>query len=71
MQITLQGNFDPAILMTDGATIHRAVRQAWAGFDPCWRYIANLGHGITPDADPERVAELVAAVKELSQNQAV
>ncbi len=68
--ITLQGNFDPALVSTDEATIRRAVRQAWAGFDPCWRYIANLGHGITPGADPDRVAELVAAVMDLSQNQA-
>ncbi|MCS6997228.1 MAG: uroporphyrinogen decarboxylase [Casimicrobiaceae bacterium] len=65
--ITLQGNFDPVLLTTDEATLRRAVRAAWAGFDPCRRYIANLGHGITPEARPELVAALVAAVAELAR----
>jgi len=63
--VTLQGNFDPAIASTDEAAIRRAIARAWADFDPCRRYVANLGHGITPGASPERVAELVAAVAEM------
>ncbi len=68
--ITLQGNFDPALMATDETSIRRAVAAAWAGFDPGYRYIANLGHGITPEASPERVAELVAAVAELGRSAA-
>jgi uroporphyrinogen decarboxylase len=61
--VTLQGNFDPVLLTTDDATIRRAVADAWRGFDPHHRYIANLGHGITPDANPARVGDLVAALR--------
>jgi uroporphyrinogen decarboxylase len=63
-KVTLQGNFDPAIVTTDDATIRRTVAAAWADFDPHHRYIANLGHGITPDADPGLVGALVAALRE-------
>jgi len=63
--VTLQGNFDPLLLTTDDATIRREVRRAWQDFDPRRRYVANLGHGITPDADPALVAELVAAIRTL------
>lgn len=62
--VTLQGNFDPAIVTTDDATIRRAIKTAWHGFDPNRRYIANLGHGITPDADPALVSALVAALRQ-------
>ncbi len=58
-KITLQGNFDPALMATDEATLRRAVHDAWSGFDPHHRYIANLGHGITPDANPELVHVLL------------
>jgi uroporphyrinogen decarboxylase len=62
-QITLQGNFDPVLATTDEATIRRGITTAWRGFDPRHRYIANLGHGITPDASPELVAALVDALR--------
>lgn len=62
--VTLQGNFDPAIVATDDATIRRTVADALRNFDSQHRYIANLGHGITPDADPELVGALVHAVRE-------
>jgi uroporphyrinogen decarboxylase len=29
-------------------------------------HVFNLGHGVTPDVDPEHVAAMVAAVQELS-----
>lgn len=62
--VTLQGNFDPAIVTTDDAAIARAVASAWTDFDPHRRYIANLGHGITPDADPALVGVLVDVLRE-------
>jgi uroporphyrinogen decarboxylase len=63
-KVTLQGNFDPALVTTDDTTIRRTVASTWADFDPQHRYIANLGHGITPDADPALVGTLVAALRE-------
>jgi uroporphyrinogen decarboxylase len=61
--VTLQGNFDPLLLTTDAATIAREVSQSLAGFDPHHHYVANLGHGITPDADPALVEVLVQALR--------
>ena len=63
--VTLQGNFDPLLLTTDEATIRRELAAALAGFDPRRRYIANLGHGITPDADPALVGFLVNELRTL------
>ncbi len=63
--VTLQGNFDPLLLTTDEATIRREVSNSLAGFDPKHRYVANLGHGITPDADPALVGVLVDALRNL------
>ena len=61
--VTLQGNFDPLLLTTDEATIRRELAKSLVGFDPKHRYIANLGHGITPDADPELVGAFVDALR--------
>lgn len=63
--VTLQGNFDPLLLTTDDTTIRREVASAWQGFDPCHRYVANLGHGITPDADPALVSTLIDTIRSL------
>ena len=61
--MTLQGNFDPLLLTTDEATIRRELAKSLAGFDPHHRYVANLGHGITPDADPALVEALVQTLR--------
>ncbi|MGL5005660.1 MAG: uroporphyrinogen decarboxylase family protein, partial [Casimicrobium sp.] len=65
--VTLQGNFDPAILTTDEVTVRRAVALNFVGFNPNRRYVANLGHGITPDAHPELVETLLASIREASE----
>jgi uroporphyrinogen decarboxylase len=62
-KITLQGNFDPLLLTTDEPTIARELAKSLAGFDPHHRYVANLGHGITPDADPALVDFLVKTLR--------
>src|SRR4029079_618845 len=46
--IVLQGNFDPAKLLAPAGDIRKAVREMIDAFGP-QRYIANLGHGITPN----------------------
>ena len=61
--LTLQGNFDPLLLTTDEATIRRELAKSLAGFDAHHRYVANLGHGITPDADPALVEVLVQTLR--------
>jgi len=65
-RIALQGNMDPAILLTNPETIRRYAKQTLADFGDGPGHIFNLGHGITPDVPPEHLACLVAAVHEFS-----
>ena len=64
--ITLQGNMDPAFMLTDPATVRREVARLLADYGAGHRHIFNLGHGITPEAKIENVQALVAALQELS-----
>ena len=58
----LQGNLDPQTLVVGGETLERAARDVSIAFQAA-PHIFNLGHGITPDATPENLAELVRIVK--------
>ena len=62
---TLQGNLDPCVLYADFGQIRAEVKQMIAAFGT-QRYIANLGHGIYPDTNPDAARCFVEAVKELS-----
>jgi len=59
----VQGNLDPALLITGGEAMRSGVRDILAGLGGKGRHIFNLGHGITPQTPPEHVAELVALVR--------
>jgi uroporphyrinogen decarboxylase len=61
--ITLQGNFDPAKLLAPIPEIKKAVREMIDGFGT-QAYIANLGHGITPNVPVDHAKAFVDAVKE-------
>jgi uroporphyrinogen decarboxylase len=65
-QVALQGNLDPAVLLSDPETIRREVRKTLASFGPGEGHVFNLGHGITPDVNPDHLAALLAAVREFS-----
>lgn len=60
---TLQGNLDPCLLYSDKNTIRRETRKMISLFGKT-RYIANLGHGVYPDTDPDNVKCFVETVKE-------
>lgn len=62
---TLQGNLDPCALYGSFDTVREETRKMLAAFGP-GRHIANLGHGVYPDTDPEKVKCFVEAVKEFS-----
>ncbi|MGL6029445.1 MAG: uroporphyrinogen decarboxylase family protein, partial [Legionella sp.] len=64
--VALQGNLDPAVLLSNPKTIHHQVADVLASYGAGSGHIFNLGHGITPDVPPEHVAALVNAVHELS-----
>ncbi len=57
----LQGNLDPCALYAAPAAIRAHTRRMLESFGP-WGYIANLGHGLHPDHDPEHVGAFVDAV---------
>jgi uroporphyrinogen decarboxylase len=61
--ITLQGNFDPAKLLAPVPEIKKAVTQMIDEFGTD-KYIANLGHGITPNVPVDHARAFVDAVKE-------
>lgn len=59
----VQGNLDPALMVTGGAALVEGTRAVVRAFSK-GPHIFNLGHGITPDADPENVALMVRTVRE-------
>ena len=58
----VQGNLDPSLMVGDGAELADHVKHLinFLGDGP---YIFNLGHGITPDANPDNVNKLISLVK--------
>jgi uroporphyrinogen decarboxylase len=61
-RVALQGNLDPATLLASPEVIRREAKRVLDDFGRYPGHVFNLGHGITPDVDPERVAVLVDAV---------
>ncbi len=65
-KVALQGNLDPATLREDAETIRKGVADTLASYGKGPGHVFNLGHGITPDIDPDNVSVLVDAVHEMS-----
>ncbi|ULQ55054.1 uroporphyrinogen decarboxylase [Flavihumibacter rivuli] len=64
-KVTLQGNFDPARLLSPITEIRASVKRMLEAFGP-GRHIANLGHGILPNVPVDHARAFVDAVKEFS-----
>ncbi|CAL1292419.1 unnamed protein product [Larinioides sclopetarius] len=62
---TLQGNLDPCALKADAAEIEDMVKEMIQNFGT-QRYIANLGHGIYPDINPDNVKVFVDSIHKVS-----
>ena len=62
MKAAVQGNLDPMRVVAGGRALDEGIDAILAalGHGPL---IFNLGHGITPQADPENVGRLVARVR--------
>ncbi len=65
-QVALQGNLDPAILLTDPDTIAAEAAKTLESFGYGHGHVFNLGHGISQFVPPENVHALVEAVHQLS-----
>jgi len=65
-KVALQGNLDPATLRQSPEVIRQGVADVLASYGRGPGHVFNLGHGITPDIDPDHVSVLVDAVHELS-----
>jgi uroporphyrinogen decarboxylase len=59
---TLQGNLDPAALYGNNQQVEAATKAMMKQFEGS-RHIANLGHGVYPDIDPEKVKVFIHTVK--------
>ena len=62
----LQGNMDPSVLYASPAVIEAEVASILAGFGEGDGHVFNLGHGVTPQVNPDNVAVFVDAVHEHS-----
>lgn len=60
--VTLQGNFDPAKLLSPIPVIEKEVKKMLGEFGG-HRYIANLGHGILPNVPVDHAKAFVDTVK--------
>lgn len=63
---TVQGNLDPALLLADWPVIEAATRRIVEDGRRSPGHIFNLGHGVTPDTNPDvltRIVELVHSMQ--------
>jgi len=61
-RVALQGNLDPSILRADPRVIKKEAEKILRSFGDNPGHVFNLGHGITPDINPEHVGALVETV---------
>ncbi len=64
----LQGNLDPAVLLSSPAAIQREAGVILERYGPGCGHVFNLGHGISQLTPPENVSALIEAVRGLSGN---
>lgn len=60
---TLQGNLDPCALYSSHSEVERLTKKMLDSFTSK-RHIVNLGHGVYPDIDPEKVKTFIKTVKD-------
>ena len=67
-RVALQGNLDPAVLYASPQKIESETTRLIEQYGTGTGHIFNLGHGIPPDIEPERVACLVDAVHRITRH---
>lgn len=66
-QVALQGNLDPAILLSTPEAIEKEVASILASYGHGHGHVFNLGHGITQWTPPENADAMLKAVREHSK----
>ncbi|NCA26787.1 MAG: uroporphyrinogen decarboxylase, partial [Methylophilaceae bacterium] len=66
-KVALQGNMDPAILLSNPQAIEKEVASILASYGKGNGHVFNLGHGITQWTDPECADAFISAVHNLSK----
>ena len=61
-QVALQGNLDPSVLYAKPEVIVTEVNKVLDQFKGETGHVFNLGHGISPDVNPDNMKVLVDAV---------
>ena len=65
-RVALQGNMDPAVLLAPPDVIRAEVKRILERFGNGPGHVFNLGHGITPEVDPEHAGAFIEAVHHFS-----
>jgi uroporphyrinogen decarboxylase len=66
-RVALQGNLDPTVLYAQPDVIRAEVAATLESYGTGPGHVFNLGHGVSPDMNPEHVGVLVDAVHSLSK----
>ncbi|NWO13477.1 uroporphyrinogen decarboxylase family protein, partial [Virgibacillus sp.] len=63
----LQGNLDPAILLTEWEMLEKRTQAILDEGLADGNHVFNLGHGVTPDIQPATLKRLTTFIHEYSQ----
>ncbi|MDI1299807.1 uroporphyrinogen decarboxylase [Methylotenera sp.] len=66
-KVALQGNLDPAILLSTPEAIEKQVENVLRSYGKGHGHVFNLGHGITQWTPPENAAAMLEAVRKHSK----
>ena len=66
MRVALQGNLDPAVLLSSPQAVQREAAAILASYGKGSGHVFNLGHGISQHTPPENVAALIKTVRTAS-----
>lgn len=65
-RVALQGNLDPAVLLASPEVIQHEASLVLSSFGQGSGHVFNLGHGITPDVNPQHLQALIDCVHKSS-----
>ena len=66
-KVALQGNLDPSVLLASPDVIKTEAYKILDQFHGSTGHVFNLGHGITPEVNPEKMKVLVDVVHSYSK----